>query len=53
MKSVPSPWLQDQKLKALDIFERLVDNLISIPKVPKHASYILMEKYIPDKHVNY
>ena len=52
MKNVPSPWLQGQKLKGLDIFERLVDNLISIPKVSKHAYSILMEKCIPDKRVN-
>ena len=53
MKNIPSPWLQGQNLECLDVFDRIVDNLISTEKIPGFAYSTLLEKCIPDKRICY
>ena len=52
MKNILSPILEDHNFQGLDNFDRIFDNLISAPKVPRYAYCIPFEKCIPDKRIH-
>lgn len=37
MKNIPSPWLEGQNFQGLDNFDRIFDDLVSTPEVPRYA----------------
>jgi hypothetical protein len=47
-----SAWLDNPNIEILDVFDRVVDNLISFQKIPKHAYSIMIEKCIPEKRIS-
>jgi len=55
IKNVPSSWIDDPHIEIsnLEIFDKLVDDLVQVPKVPRHAYSIMIEKCVPDKRVSF
>ena len=51
MQNIPSSWLEGQNFDCLDVFDRIVDNIISIQKVLKFTYSTLLEKCLPDKRI--
>ena len=51
MKNIPSSWIEGQNFDCLDVFDRIVDNIFSIKKVPKFTYSTLLEKCLPDKRI--
>ena len=51
MQNIPSSWLEGQNLNCLNVFDRIVDNIVSTQKVPRISYSTLFEKCAPDKRI--
>ena len=51
LQNIPSSWLEGQNFDCLDVSDRIVDNIVSIQKVPKFTYSTLLEKSLPDKRM--
>ena len=51
MQNIPSSCLEGQNFDCLDVFDRIVDNIVSIQKVPKFTYSTLLEKCLPDMRI--
>ena len=45
MQNIPSSWLEGQNFNCLDVFDRIVDNIVSIQKVPKYLFHSSREMF--------